>query len=536
VHALPSICLKGPLKIFSGSKRSRIRKPYTIRKIQSGWGFSIIELDKTKQIFGFFTIIIISCLLIQQVSYARSDSLILKAQQHWDTYGEGATCIAGSHNLFLKNIDGDAHAEIITGGSSYRSNSDGSTTAREAPLRIWNWNGEDLMLKAKHNWPGNINCVFAADVDGDGQVELVTSGSIRNDSGVYSSLRVWSWDGGSLSLRASIEGVSTSAIFVSDLDGDGIPEIITVGRFSSAGQYGAKLNVYRLEETGLEVQASVQWCASDSNVTSVSSVFAHDLNNDGRVEIVTGGYAYDLKNSSGQLRVWHYDANVLTLRSSEEWRLVEGVYGLTIAGGVQGNTVVNHVKVGDLNGDGFAEIVTGGFAFDGENINAQLRIWSWNGESLLLEASEEWATDYLTEVKCVSLGDVDGDSNLEIVTSGGVGAAESFANNASVPNHAQLRVWDWDGSELTLKCSEEWTIGDGVFAWNVATSDLDGDGVVEIVTVGCMGMGVLCDPDMRVWALQSVDTEQVFLGIILAGIVVIVLVFAVLFFVLRKRR
>lgn len=44
---------------------------------------------------------------------------------------------------------------------------------------------------------------------------------------------------------------------------------------------------------------------------------------------------------------------------------------------------------------------------------------------------------------------------------------------------------------------------DGVCAWNVGTGDLDNDGTVEIVTVGCMGMNNLCDPDMRIWSIAT---------------------------------
>ena len=452
--------------------------------------------------------------LVQLDGYAQFGGLLLEAQQHWDTYGVGATCISGSHNLFLENIDDDAEVEIMTGGSSYGLLSNGSATLREAPLKIWNWDGENVTLKAEHGWSGTINCVYAADVDGDGKFELLTSGSIRNDSGTFPSLRVWSWDGESVTLRASVEGVLTSAFFVYDVDHDEAVEIVSVGRFINPGQYGAKLCVWSLNGNELVLRDSVEWCIT--NVTSVTSVFARDLDGDGEVEIVTGGYAYDLRNSSGQLRVWQYSSSGLSLTCNREWRLVEGVYGLTIAGGVQGNTVVNNVKVGDVDSDGTPEIITGGFAYDGENINGQLRIWSWNGMDLLLEKSEEWASDYLTEIKCVSLGDVDGDSELEIVTSGGVGAEGSFANDTASPTQGQLRVWSWDGANLTLEYGQDWTVGDGFFAWNVASGDVDGDEVEEIVTVGCMGMGSLCDPDMRVWSVKKADANQIFPYVALA--------------------
>jgi len=459
----------------------------------------------------------------------------MEIEQHWPTYGIGGTCIPGTYNLYLKDIDSDPYVEIMTGGSSYCLEENGSTSAREAPLKIWNWNGENLTVEVEHNWPGSISFVYAADVDSDGKSELITSGNVRNDSGTYSSLRIWNLAGGSLTLKSSVDGISSSAISVADVDGDQVPEIFTVGRFNSTGQYGARLYVWRTNENNLALQDSVEWCVS--NVTSVTSVFSEDLNDDGVMEIVTGGYAYDLTNSCGQLRVWQYGDVGFALKSNEEWRLVEGGYGKTIAGGVQGNTVVNNLKVGDVDSDGVSEIVTGGFAYDGDNISAQLRIWSWNGQDLLLEKSMEWATDYLTEIKCVSLGDVDGDAKMEIVTSGGVGEESSFANNATEPNQAQLKVWSWDGTTLKEKYSKEWSIGEWVFAWNVGSSDVDNDGVVEIVTVGCMGEGSLCDPDMRIWSVQNTTgSDQPFLNLMLAGVIAAVGVSAGVLSFLRRRR
>jgi hypothetical protein len=490
-----------------------------------------VNHNKFEYFFSVFSIGIISFLLVQPVGYAQSDSFLLEAEQNWDTFGVGGTCISGGNNLFLGDIDGDGVIEIVTGGSSYFLSSEGGTTPRDAPLRIWTWDGKNVTLELKQNWPGNINCVFASDVDGDGQVELLTSGSIRNQTGSYPSLRVWSYDGASLTLRSSVEGTSTSAIFASDLDQDGMQEILTVGRFTNVSQNGARLCVWNLEDNSLAMKSSSEWCIS--NVTSVSSVFAQDLDNDGSIEVITSGYAYDLKNSSGQIRVWDYDGTGLTLKANEEWRLIEGAYALTIAGGVQGNTAVHKVEVGDVDSDGVPEIVTVGFTYDGEDVNAQLRIWSWNGSRLLLEKSKEWVTDYITIAQCVSLSDVDGDSKLEIVTSGGVGAEGSFANNATDPNQAQLRVWNWDGTELTLEHAKDWTINDGVYAFNVGTGDVDGDGVTEIVTVGCMTISNLCDPDLRIWSIINANS---FPTVYLVAAIIIASTALAATFLLVKRR
>ena len=219
---------------------------------------------------------------------------------------------------------------------------------------------------------------------------------------------------------------------------------------------------------------------------------------------------------------------------NEEWRLVEGVYGVTISGNPMGNTLVENLKVCDVDDDGTAEIVTGGFVYDGEKVNAQLRIWNWNGYTLSLEKSHEWITEDITEVKAISLDDVDGDGCVDIVTSGMTAVYGSFFDVNTIPETAQLRVWSWDGEVLKLKQQEDWQIGEGVVAWNVGTGDVDDDGTVEIVTVGCMYVSTLCDPDLRIW---SIARESAFPYPILATLgVAVATVLVLIFFLVRKRR
>lgn len=450
--------------------------------------------------FCLVFLFLVICFLAVRGTQAQSGNLILEAEQHWDTYGVGGTCISGTHNLFLADVDGDGIMEIITGGSTYWLKN-GSQTAREAPLKIWNWNGQNLSLEKSQNWAGSIGCVYAGDANGEGTIEIITAGSIRNDTGSYPQLGIWQWKDEALVPKASYEGASVSSVSISDVDKDGTPEIFTVGRIYNNTQFSSQLSAWHWEGNSLTLRNSVEW--GTENTTRVNSVCVYDLDGDGMSEVITGGYANNLKNSSGNLRIWRWNEEGFSLKADEEWRLKDNVYGLTIAGGVQGNTVVNNVKVGDVDSDGTPEIVTGGFAYDGEKTNAQLRIWNWSDQVLTLEKSQEWTAQDLVEVKSISINDVDGDGRKEIVTSGAVGVVGSFGANMTSPTLAQLRVWGWDGATLTLKQSQDWYVDDGATAWNVATGDVDKDGVIEIVTVGCTALSNTCDPDMRIWSIAK---------------------------------
>jgi hypothetical protein len=484
--------------------------------------------------------VLFSALLCSSVGLgvvAQTVDLDLEAEQNWDTYGLGGTCIYGTQNIFVGDVDGDRTMEIVTGGFSY-SFLNGSRFASEAPLKIWTWNGRNVTLEASANWIGNILCLYAADVDGDKTVEILTGGSCRNETGNYTvpCLRVWRLSSQGLSLRAQCEGVAVSSIFVSDVDKDGKSEIVTVGRLRKDELNTGQLCLWHFESGALNLAATLE--LDVAGVTNANSVYAGDLDNNGNVEIVVGGYSDNLNNSKGQLSLWGWNGQEFSLKVNENWQLVPAVYAETIAGAIQGNTIVNSVKAADLIGSGFKEICCGGFVFDGERVLAQLGIWRWDGTVLARLTSQEWATDYLTEVKSVSLDDVDNDGKIEVVTSGITAAEDSFKNSEATHDRGQLKVWEFTGTALILEHNAQWTFDEGACAWNVGNGDVDNDGVLEIITVGCTALGSLCDPDMRIWSIPNVAPTSDYLpyAIAVAVIAATVVAFSTLIVVRRKKR
>jgi hypothetical protein len=489
-------------------------------------------MDRHCKYVLFVLSIIILCFSFTGKALAESGMLVLEWEQHWETYGVGGTCNFGTHNFFVGDIDGDGVLEMVTGGLMYHV-SGAAPTDLEAPLKIWNWDGTNFTIEYSYSWAGVISSIYAADLDGDGSTELITGGTVTNSTGSYPSLRIWRYEGEVLVLKGSHEGTGASSIFVSDLNKDGKPEILTVSRVLSGTSYSAQLCVWQWNGNRLALLNIIDWGSADG--ASANSVYAYDLNDDGNVEVVTGGYDNGLTNSSGQLRVWRWNGEDLTLEANLEWRMVEGLYGATISGDPMGNTLVENLKVDDVDGDGTAEIVTGGFAYDGENVTAQLRIWNYAGSTLVLEKSHAWITEDITEIKAIALADVDGDNQVDIVTSGVTAVYGGFSDVDVPPEEAQLRVWSWDGKELVLKHREDWQVGEGVVAWNVATGDVDEDGTVEIVTVGCMYVSALCDPDLRIWSIPQESSSLVYplwaaLGIVVALVVILAFLFV------RKRR
>ncbi len=509
--------------------------------------------------------ILLTCALLLILTFAlttkisaqsTTSSLVVEKEQHWDTYMVGGTCIFATHNLLLSDLDADGTTEIVTGGYTYDMENETRANA-SAPLKIWNWNGQNLTLETSYKWPNsqdsaNIVCVAAGDANTDGTTNLLTGGNMANQSGTYAQIRIWNWDGTDLKCLTSKEWNATmgrssiTAAIITDADKDGNPEIITAGRTFNpeTNQTNAELRVWNWNGTELNLLKSVEW--NDGTAASANSLSVADLNNDGIIEIVTAGYNQELANSAGQIRIWHWNGTELSLQANREWQTIPNTYALTSAGGIQGNTVVNNVKIGDVDADGTREIITGGFTYDGEKVNGQLRIWNLTAQTIGLEASYEWSSEYITEVKSITLNDVDKDGNTEIVTSGVTAGQTSFTENATITENAQLKVWSWNGTNLSLKQSVDWTVGEGVCAWNVASGDIDKDGTVEIVTVGCMYVTNLCDPDMRIWSITGETspaptlvtektTSELQMELIIAGGASIAVIAVATVYLLKKR-
>ena len=458
----------------------------------------------------------------------------MEGEQHWDTFGVGSTCCFGGHNLAVADIDDDGLGEIITGGFAYSDLSNSTLRRAFAPLKIWNWDGMKFILKKSYNWTGYLRCVYTGDIDCDGCVELITAGGLLNTTGIFSSLRILVYNGEDWVLSGSYEGKEViTSVFVSDVDGNGEKEIIITGASLNGNSSVIQIMLFNWDGKDIKFNTSVD--CFEPGKGQLNSVYACDLDYDGKVEIIAVGYSGTVKNSSGYLGIWQFNGAKFSQKSEIAWQKMGGAYSVDVAGNPMGNTMASKLKVSDVDADGVQEIITGGFTYDGSKVEGQLRIWSWNGETLRLEKSQEWAILDITNVTSLSFGDVDGDGEIEIVTSGYTAGYRSWAPNASGKTRGELKIWSWNGNVLRLEQSKDWIVGEAFSAWNVETGDVDNDSVIEIVTVGCMQIGILCDPDLRIWMInlpQNIFEIHYFLIATFMGIMAIIT--AIAFMLMRK--
>jgi len=228
----------------------------------------------------------------------------------------------------------------------------------------------------------------------------------------------------------------------------------------------------------------VSFMAYGTNKYGVN-VACGDVDGDGYDEIVTGAGPGAVFGP--HVRGWNVDGGTAAA--------IPGVsyfsYG-TLKWGV-------NVACGDIDGDGYDEIVTG--AGPGEVFGPHVRGWNVDGGTAVAIPAVSFlaygTNRFGVNVAC---GDVDGDGIDEILT--GAGPGEIF--------HAHVRGWNYDGATVQAIGGLSWfAFDDLTHGARVGCADVDGDEIDEILT--CPGPGDENTAQVRGWnydgtVLDLIDT------------------------------
>ena len=263
-----------------------------------------------------------------------------------------------------------------------------------------------------------------------------------------------------------------------DVDNDGVKEIVTGGYFNDGSRNVAQLIEWKGVDLSVDRLTGWYWTGN----TMINSIAVGDVDGDGQVEIVTGGYFNDGSRNVAQIIEWN--GATLTVDRSTSWYWTS-------------NTVINSVAIGDVDGDGQVEIVTGGYFNDGVRNNAQLI--EWNGATLTVDRLTGWFWTSNTVINSVAIGDVDLDGQTEIVTAG--------CYNDGARNVAQLVVWT--GSNLGVDRLTGWYWTGNTVINSVTLGDVNSDGKTEIVTGGQFNDGARDVAQLAVWSGSSITVENV---------------------------
>jgi hypothetical protein len=350
------------------------------------------------------------------------------------------------------DVDGDGDVEVVTGGDFY----DGARHVAQLVV----WDGATMTPENVQGgfWVGDtvIKSVAIGDVDDDGKTEIVTGGYYNDGTTDVAMLCVW--DGATLALENAQAGNWGTynhvwSVAIGDVDGDRKTEIVTGGYYGDGTRTVAQLIIWDGATLALENFQTWYWTSN----TFISGVAVEDVDGDGKTEVVTGGHFWDGSHNNAQLCVWSGATLALEKVVTWLWSDHTGIYS---------------IAVGNVDYDGNVEIVTGGYFYDGTRYNAQLCVW--DGATLALEGARSWYWTSDTHINSVAIREIAGDAPDQIVTGG--------IYWTGFRDVAQLTVWN--GATLALVDVQVWYWDLAAGINSVATGDVDGDGWAEIVTGG----------------------------------------------------
>ena len=285
--------------------------------------------------------------------------------------------------------------------------------------------------------------VFAADIDGDGDMDLL-SASVNDDKIAWYENDGTPLNGGWANHPISLAANAAEAVYAIDIDGDGDMDVI------SASRYDDKLAWY--ENDGTPAVGAWTEHSISTAVNGANSLFSADIDGDGDIDVLAtaayGNSVYWFENNGSQAFTLHLVTNAASEAISVTAADIDHDGDMDIISASNGDDKVNwyenngsqtfttrsistlsngpqSVFVADIDRDGDLDVAVVSFA------DNQLAWYENDGTPSIGTWAAHSVTTALGGPTFVSGGDMDGDSDVDLIVACTDGKVVLFKNNGT---------------------------------------------------------------------------------------------------------
>jgi uncharacterized repeat protein (TIGR01451 family) len=320
------------------------------------------------------------------------------------------------------DVNADGYADIMVAQDYYND-----PVSRAGAVYIYHGGAQEMQSAPAWTATGESNGTFfgkvapAGDVNGDGFSDAIVGsyGYMTNTGRAY--LYLGAADGLSATPALTLTGGNEGDRFgqfvatAGDVNGDGYADVFVgaPGYITNTG----RAYLYLGGPSGLSDVPSVTLAGENEMDYFGRGGTAGDVNGDGYGDVVIGAANYPGGTAEGKVYVYHGSATGLSVTPAS-----------TATGENAGdNFGVSLGIAGDVNGDGYADVVIGASVYGGANNG---RIYVYYGSAVGLSATDlvsvtGTSSDERLGVAVSTAGDVNGDGYADIVAGGDYYASQS---------------------------------------------------------------------------------------------------------------